>query len=138
MKRLEKGFTLIELMIVVAIIAILAAVAAPRFGSQIAKARDAKAIEIVGTYRSALNLDYADRLEYATKLTDLDNEIDSKTRDKVTAVSGSDTDATTAAGSPKTIQFGLTTTTSAVGLTETSITISTGVTNASGVTWSSI
>ncbi len=61
MKKLEKGFTLIELMIVVAIIAILAAVAAPKFADQIKKAKDAKAIAVLGAARSATNIYYADK-----------------------------------------------------------------------------
>lgn len=79
MKKLNKGFTLIELMIVVAIIAILAAVAAPKFGQQLSKAKDAKAISIVGNWRSALNMAYADTQTYATTFSSLQTYVDTNT-----------------------------------------------------------
>lgn len=80
MKNLKKGFTLIELMIVVAIIAILAVVAAPKFGQQLKKAKDSQAVSLVGTYRSALTMHAADNeAVYATSFSALQKYVDSKT-----------------------------------------------------------
>ena len=56
--RKSKGFTLIELMIVVAIIGILAAIAIPRFANLIDRAREARTQGNLGAIRSAMSIYY--------------------------------------------------------------------------------
>ena len=55
-KRAQQGFTLIELMIVVAIIGILAAVALPQYQQYTKKAKFTEVINLAETYRSAVGL----------------------------------------------------------------------------------
>jgi len=56
--RKSKGFTLIELMIVVAIIGILAAIAIPRFANLIDRARQARTQGNLGSIRSSMSIYY--------------------------------------------------------------------------------
>jgi prepilin-type N-terminal cleavage/methylation domain-containing protein len=61
MKRRRKpGFTLIELMIVVAIIGVLAAIAVPKFAELLTKSHEASVKGALGAVRSALSIYYSD------------------------------------------------------------------------------
>ena len=68
MKRSE-GFTLLELMITVAIVGILAAIAIPGYNTQLRKSRRADAVQNIGIVQMALEHYRADCPSYATGCT---------------------------------------------------------------------
>ncbi|QTD45580.1 pilin [Ottowia testudinis] len=60
MKSLQKGFTLIELMIVVAIIGILAAIALPAYQDYVARAQASEALKATAGLQADIGVNYAD------------------------------------------------------------------------------
>ncbi len=80
---MNKGFTLIELMIVVAIVGVLAAVALPTYSDYVMKSREAEGINVLGDVRTA-QLSYYDHpflgnQHFATSLAALDYNLNGDT-----------------------------------------------------------
>ena len=69
MKTMQKGFTLIELMIVVAIIAILAAIALPAYQDYVARSQVSEAMSLSSGAKTAVAEYYADRGAWPTSNT---------------------------------------------------------------------
>ena len=61
MKKLQKGFTLIELMIVVAIIGILAAIAIPAYQDYTIRAQVSEGLNLTGACKAAVTEYYQDQ-----------------------------------------------------------------------------
>ena len=72
MNRLQQGFTLIELMIVVAIIGILAAVAIPSYQDYTARAQVSEGLSLTSQFKTTLAEYFADNGDYnGVAITDL-------------------------------------------------------------------
>ena len=78
MKKLnnKKGFTLAELLIVVAIIAVLVAISIPIFSSQLEKAREATDLANVRAAYAEVVAEYLDKGEAASATIDLKSNTD--------------------------------------------------------------
>lgn len=70
-KKREKGFTLIELMITIAIVGILAGIAIPSYRHALQKAKEAVLAENLWTMRDLIQQYYVDKGEYPPSLEEL-------------------------------------------------------------------
>ncbi len=129
-QTMQKGFTLIELMIVVAIIGILAAVAIPAYQDYTVKAKVSDAAGIAGAARTALGLACSEAsLSAGTDNTSLN--LPAATSITSTNVNSVLVDGTSATSATITIQM------NAIGgaVTANQTIVYTGTCSSSGMTW---
>jgi type IV pilus assembly protein PilA len=69
MKKLQQGFTLIELMIVVAIIGILAAIAVPAYQDYTIRSRVSESASLAGAVRTAMDVAFSEGYPLGSILT---------------------------------------------------------------------
>ena len=85
MKTIESGFTLIELMIVVAIIGILAAVAVPAYQDYLARAQMSEAVSLLGSGKTPLAEYFADKGVWPSAASDVIGSTTGKYTDSISA-----------------------------------------------------
>lgn len=69
--QFQKGFTLVELLVVLAILALLLTLATPKYFTSIERAKDASLKESLHTLRESIDKYYADNGKYPNTLDDL-------------------------------------------------------------------
>ncbi len=70
-KAAERGFTLIELMVVIVIVGILATMAIPSFLNQAARAKQARALKYIGAVNRAQQAFFVEHARFATSTDEL-------------------------------------------------------------------
>lgn len=69
--RSERGFTLIELIVVLAILALLVSIAAPRYFAHVDRAKEAALKQDLSVMRDAIDKFYGDKGRYPTDLAEM-------------------------------------------------------------------
>lgn len=75
-KNLKKGFSLVELLVVITIIAILSVVAYTALGGQTAKARDSRRMQDIATIQSALEIYFVSNNRFPAPIAYVDTTVE--------------------------------------------------------------